>query len=233
MDNWNITQIADDLSTLLKLTEKYEVPIISDKLESLNATLPYSNEPKLNIELIEFHIDKSISGTNPFGINYITVFLENTCEFLPENIINNRDVIIGYSFQIDIEAFIDDNGPYLSCWHLDKNIESEPPKFTHPYYHFQFGGNTIEEQDAGKLVILGSPRLPHPPMDLFLGFHFIINNFFSSKDYDFVNKLLNNEDYQDIIKRAQNRMWQPYFKAFGTTTNLDYTLANVFPLYMQ
>ncbi|MEZ4884413.1 MAG: hypothetical protein R3E32_06695 [Chitinophagales bacterium] len=233
MDKYSITIISQDLSILVKLIEKYDIPGDYKALINLEATIDFINDNKIEVENIEFFIEKKISGTNPCTIENIAVFFQNICKFTPENLTHNKDVITEYSFQIDIDGYDEEANEYKSCWHLDKNIPSTPPKFTHPYYHFQFGGNTLETCNAGELIILGSPRLPHPPMDLFLGFHFIINNFFSSKDYTFVNELLNDDEYQSIIKRAQERMWTPYFNAFGSTGNLDYTLNNIFPLYIE
>ena len=37
----------------------------------------------------------------------------------------------------------------------------------------------------------------------------------------------------EIIKRAQERLWSPYFKAFDSTnTHQDFTMSNLFPLYI-
>ena len=82
--------------------------------------------------------------------------------------------------------------------------------------------------------ILANPRIPHPPMDIFLGFNFIINNFYNRKDYDFVENMSQDYNYQMIIKRAQDRLWQPYFKAFDSAnTHNDFTINRVFPLYIS
>lgn len=231
--------MIQDLSSLENLLKKYGLPGEFKEIAYLQSTLPYSENFEIKVQDIRFTVSKKISGTNPDTVEEIEIIFSNTCKFNVSNIELNKDVIgesdDDYCFQIDIIGH-DAGGEYYACWHLDKNIKSAAPKYTHPYYHLQFGGNTMETKDSGELLLLGSPRIPHPPMDLFLGFHFIINNFFSSKetDYPWVKKILNDGEYQEIMLRAQKRMWEPYFEAFrGKSTHEDFHLKNVFPLYMS
>jgi len=135
--------------------------------------------------------------------------------------------IIGYKTPESTEK------SYTSSWHLDRHPHKQNTKFTHPLYHFQFGGKRLDLIDPNMLV-LSCPRIPHPPMDVFLAIHFVISNFFNNKQFAFVNKLLADSDYQAIIKRAQERLWTPYFMAFDSgNTNTDFTIGKLFPLYLN
>jgi hypothetical protein len=146
------------------------------------------------------------------------------------------DPLFAYVFDISISAFKSESSTekvYYSSWHHDRHLNTQNVRYTHPTYHFQFGGKKMELLDD-EMAVLSSPRIPHPPMDIFLGFHFIISNYFNNRKFNFVNDLLEDSDYQNIIKRAQQRLWTPYFKAFDSTnTHQDFTMSNLFPLYIS
>jgi hypothetical protein len=233
MSNWDIYQYSRDLSNFIQLLRDYEVPMEITELANLDSYLQYNGDKfHVVVENVLFNIDKKISGTIPPNVGYLEILFTHKCEIDHELDEESNDPVTLYDFQLHIKGYDDDMKEYVNWWHLDKNIESDTPKFTHPYYHFQAGGNEIETVDSGDLILLGAPRLPHPPMDLFLGFHFILNNFYSSKDYDFVNELKEDIAYQEIIKRSQQRMWDNYFKAFSEDSHNHFTRQNVFPLYI-
>ncbi len=146
------------------------------------------------------------------------------------------DPLHKYVFDISISSFKNERATekaYFSSWHHDRHPNTERVRYTHQTYHFQFGGKKFELIDE-EMAILSCPRIPHPPMDIFLGFHFILSNYYDNRRYDFVNSLLQDEDYKRIIKRAQDRLWTPYFKAFDSTnTHQDFTFNKLFPLYLS
>ncbi|MCO4303648.1 hypothetical protein NGQ54_03440 [Riemerella anatipestifer] len=233
---WDIRNFNKDLQTFIELVDKYKIPCEIIGIYSLIGKLNEINNFDYKLTNIVFKIDKKISGGNPNNMEEYSIFLDNIIRTNKSKNLNN-DCILEYLFEINIEGHTPEK-KLKSCWHLDKHIESKgsndgTPKFTHPSYHFQFGGNFIENCDKGELGILSSPRIPHPPMDIFLGFNFIVNNFYSKKDYEFVNKLLEDYRYQEIIKRAQERLWIPYFKAFDSSnTHNDFKIEKIFPLYI-
>lgn len=232
MGDWDIYQYSRDLSDILGLIRYYDIPVDTMELDNLDSQLQYlEGDFRISIENVPFRIDKKISGTIPSDVGSLEILFSHTCQIDPNVDENDNDPIAYYNFQLYIKGF--GEREYVNWWHLDKNIPSAQPKFTHPYYHFQAGGNDIENIDCGGLVLLSAPRIPHPPMDLFLGFHFILNNFYSSKDYDFVNKLLADTKYQEIIHRSQKRMWEKYFLAYSNNSHNHFTRQNIFPLYMS
>jgi len=238
---WCRTQYGNDLSKFAVLINKYDPSKIFKNLDStLNIAKEKSKVFKgdiLTVEAnrIELIIKKKLSGTIPHDLESITIFFDSKSEFdLSIDIDINDRIVNTYNFQIEIKG-INDDGDHYNAWHLDKDIRkpgANKPKFDHPLYHFQSGGNYLEEKkNIMGAIFIGAPRLPHPPMDVILGVHFILRNFCSTKDYPFFDKLFVNPDYQDIVRRAKERMFTPYFKAFsGGHTNLDYTIENVFPM---
>ena len=86
------------------------------------------------------------------------------------------DPLYCFGLNIYIHAFrskSSTNKEYCSSWHLDRHKNEGETRYTHPSYHFQFGGKKMELVDP-ELSVLSCPRIPHPPMDVFLGFHFIL-----------------------------------------------------------
>lgn len=121
-----------------------------------------------------------------------------------------------YNFSIEIFGFSDQN-KVLSNWHLDfdSNVSNE---YIHPDFHLTFGGNAMkldgedENKIFGKVLLIPSPRLPHPPMDAILGIDFIIKNFVQK---DIAKTIVSNSQYKKVIKSSQERLWRPYMLAIS------------------
>lgn len=108
------------------------------------------------------------------------------------------------------------------AWHLDKDSGKEEDgaqEFIHPCYHFQFGGHHMNASiyDFGATMILGSPRLAHPPLDAVLGIDFVLTNFMSASSLEFRN----DGQYQNIIRRSQERLWKPYLGSLAQSMGLS------------
>ena len=123
-----------------------------------------------------------------------------------------------------------------TSYHLDRHIFKDndgEPEFSHPLYHFQFGGRKLIQQEdlkTGELLILDSPRIGHYPMEAILGIDFILSNFFPrkwkkmrSESPEYINLV---EEYQELILKpfvhthaskwqysqdsiVQNSVWNP------------------------
>lgn len=88
----------------------------------------------------------------------------------------------------------------------------------HPVYHLHYGGNrldsTIQNEDHcyGDSLFLDSPRLAHPPMDAILGVDFVLTNYVSQESF---RTLREDNQYQNLVKAAQSRVWRPYIQALA------------------
>lgn len=235
MISWDLRQFRTDLSIFIKLIEDNQVTGDFEELKKIITELDTKTLVEYKLESLCFHINGRIAGTLPDELNYCQIYFDNML-MVKNNLQIGYDPLHGFYLDINIHAYknkSDTKKSFCSSWHLDRHLNNSNTKYTHPSYHFQFGGKKMELIDE-ELLVLSSPRIPHPPMDLFLGFHFILSNFYSNKQYSFVNSLLLNEDYKTIIKRAQERLWTPYFKAFDSTnTHQDFTINNLFPLYIS
>jgi hypothetical protein len=94
----------------------------------------------------------------------------------------------------------------VNSWHLDKHIPGEEdPQYAHPEFHFQHGGKLMRG-DYGSAIIFESPRIAHPPMDGILAVDFVISNFLGV----YRGRLKDNNEYQNLVRSAQARLWRPY-----------------------
>jgi len=234
-DLWNLRTFRNDLSKLIEVIEIEKVTGDFSELQKLLVIIDQKERVEYKIENLCFFINGKIKGTLPEQINYYQVYFD-IMVMIKEELNINSDPLGCYNLDITVKGYENKSTlkkDYSSRWHLDKHNNEGSTKYTHPIYHFQFGGKKMELIDT-ELSVLSSPRIPHPPMDIFLGFHFIISNFFNAKQFSFVNSLLANYEYLQIIKRAQVRLWKPYFGAFDPlSTHTDFTMNNVFPLYIN
>ncbi|MGH2666711.1 hypothetical protein [Flavobacterium sp.] len=139
-----------------------------------------------------------------------------------------QDPIKSLGVNITVNAFYN-NGEDIkeaNCsWHLDKG-SPENALFSHPEYHMNFGGSHMVKQGDifGNLLLLSSPRILHPPMDIILSCDFIIRNFYTKSNHQ---KITLHPKYLEIVENAKSRYWQPYSKAFSSKWNNDHKIDNL------
>lgn len=235
MTSWDLRTFRQDLSVFISILNTHQVTGDFTELATTLNDLNTKSLVEYKFENLAFFINGRIVGTVPDDLNYCQIFLDNM--LMVKNPLNpDLDPLHAYTLDFNINVYKSKTSTkkaFVNSWHLDRHFNTQNVKYTHPTYHFQFGGKKLEYIDT-EMSILSCPRIPHPPMDLFLATHFILSNFFSNKQFPFVNSLLGDYDYQQIIKRAQERLWTPYFKAFDSSnTNTDFTLNKIFPLYLN
>jgi hypothetical protein len=234
---WDKKQYCLDLIKFSEIIERYDDTNYLASglgiLHSIANQFEYSQATKIKIDGIELNIHKKISGTIPLEVDSFSINIDCMCDIDLHTDPSKYDIITQYALQLEIIGYAGDKR-YYNCWHLDKDIppkEGDSHNHTHPSYHFQMGGYRIEGLDTGEMLFLGAPRLPHPPMDIFLVIHFVLGNFFSKKDFPFIDALFEDFDYQNILERAKKRMFTPYFQAFHIgCTHQDFNLQKIFPM---
>jgi hypothetical protein len=237
MAHFNHNKIISDLKELIQLLKKYHFDSENyielfrlNNIIGLNKGVFYN----YNSEDIVFNVTTSGMNVTPY-VKKISVTL-NTKYTLTEVLSNTSDIFQDYSLNIYIKGYpgASDRPEEFSnffCWHLDKEVNTDG-NYSHPYYHFHAGGNHLNGRNIGDLLMISSPRIPHPPMDIFMSIHFIIVNFFCSKDFSEQKKILDDDDYISIIERAQKRVLDPYFSTINGAEHINYTRHNLFPLYV-
>lgn len=235
MTSWNLRNFQNDLSLFISLIDFHGVTGDFQKLRDLREDLDNKDLVEYEVNDICFYIRGPIAGTQPDNMNYFQLKFSNML-MVKDNLTQDEDPLFGYYLDLFIEAYKTEQNTtksLCSSWHLDRHFNTQNVKYTHPTYHFQFGGKKMELIDE-EMSVLSCPRIPHPPMDIFLAFHFILSNFFNNRNFPFVNSLLYDYEYQEIIKRAQERLWTPYFNGFNSAcTHQDFTITKMFPLYIN
>ena len=209
--------------------------------------LPEDIQWNYSLGKIDFEPDE-VGSTIPLNATDLVLRLSLSINGRQQDVKIIHDPLDDLTFDIEIfGAHIDatsDSVVELYCsWHLDRHI-SKPndgsTKYSHPLYHFTFGGRKMEDGglNFGACLILPSPRFAYPPMDAILGIDFILQNYFHK---DRIKKLVNMPEYMDIIRKSQERLWQPYFYSLASNwLNLgmmnfsdEFTFDKLFPFLQK
>lgn len=193
---------------------------LDNALYELNNRKDNNGQWGYSLQKLIFNNIRAPRGTMPNNIKFLQIILnvEIHEQNLKSNEIYNPVVVDptkginkNYSFSVEISGY-SDKTKVLSHWHLDFDSGSEN-EYIHPDFHLTFGGNAMksegedENEIFGKVLLIPSPRLPHPPMDAILGIDFIIKNFVQK---DIAKDILGNSQYRRALKSSQERLWRPY-----------------------
>ena len=133
-----------------------------------------------------------------------------------------------YDCNIQIKGYEEEKGiRRIFAWHLDCEEET-CGKYIHPHFHFHAGGKKIGGLKTGDLLMISSPRIAYPPMDLPLAISFIIHNFVHREDMAKQYEILNDKYYKWIVNESVKKVLKPYFKA--VYENLGSSNHHYFPL---
>lgn len=116
------------------------------------------------------------------------------------------------------------------AWHLDCEPHTKAD-FLHPHFHFHAGGHKIDDADTGELLILTSPRIAYPPMDIVLAINFVLMNFINREEYKDLFDVLEKGDYHNIIAESVQKIIIPYYEKIGQALSKNKD-CSYFPLYI-
>lgn len=227
-------QIPQDIAKLAEIIRKYDFTSIIEPYPLEQAASNWKEWNKFDISDLTFTISCSKQKPIPNNINRIAIVLD--INYIYGNLEEECDVFQNYQLNLCIKGYklgTNSESKFFS-WHLDKE-ENTDASFIHPLYHFHAGGKRLKGKigkDSENFVI-SSPRLAHPPMDIILAIHFIIQNFVNGSEVKEKEQLIHDHDYCEIVSRAQQRVLDPYFGAFSKQSkHKDYSRENLFPLYL-
>lgn len=219
----NCKILATDIFDFAELLVAHEIVQDAKSLYDASAKLLCSQSTstwKYECDSIKFSMEGSIAGSIPQKVRLIeitfNISLDGLFQIDAKRLCNP---LLHLAFDIELEGFreLDDSiDSFYASWHLDKNIKSSHYSYIHPEYHLTFGGNKLEDKGVdnfGSSLILPSPRIPYPPMDVILGIDFILQNYFP---FDHISNLLNDSKYKEIVSNAQLRLWKPYYLSMAS-----------------
>ena len=197
------------------IIQKYEINKLINDLSNTDDR----DSVHIEFEGITFKVRASNMNPKPHLINKtMDVILSMKYDWLKDGRIREekteeerkKDSVEIYDCNIEIRA-TDDNGQRVSfSWHLDCE-EVINGKFVHPRFHFHAGGRKISGLDTGQLLMISSPRIAYPPMDLPLAINFIIRNFIHKNDMEDQYNILTHKQYTIPVKNSIVEILKPYF----------------------
>ena len=240
----NLNQIKKDLRSLSGFLGGWEKNVKNADLLNRVACTPSDNkisyclkksEPLVfqNIDIERHVIPQGIDKLCPENERFFEV--ELTIQLVQlENPEDLEDPVFELGVGIKVEGEYESNNNFekaVCSWHLDKG-DGASSLFSHPTYHLNFGGdlmaNKLTEEDNpyffGGLLLLPSPRVLHPPMDIILCCDFIIKNFYEKSRHQNITTL---PGYKDLLERAKHRYLRPYIYALGSEWNKSLEISNL------
>lgn len=237
MPHWRLSQIEKDLIEFVNLLKKYDLDLSLD-LKPLNDLINQINSDKKEHSICDMYFSPDPKGlVKGDAIPRVYLMLDLHYKFIdiPSD---DYDPFCKYQLNLHIKGYRKKTATPNSkedkffCWHLDREPKRNSLHF-HPYYHLHAGGDDLMSKDITPIFNTSAPRIPHPPLDIFLAIHYIIENFFHVKKNSIERRILNDENYIMIIQRAQKRLLEPYYKVMSNTgmAHNDYSPSNLFPQY--
>lgn len=153
-----------------------------------------------NVMSLKFRIPNVPRNTKP-SVASLDILLD--VSFKETNKINIP--ISEYFFKVTVSG--NDKGKKVkSSWHLDYD-NSNNQDYIHPHYHLTWGGDTLKDVELGDVLLLPTPRISYPPMDIVLGIDFVLSNFVKA---DIYKQIQSDSQYKAAVKSAQEKLWKPY-----------------------
>lgn len=231
-----------DLNTLTELLNSFCLCKDTEALQKIIGGSYKINESEsfsYDLGCLEFTPDK-VSGIIPHNVNDLNLKFSMSIKYKKNDDSILIDPLEKLVFEIELFGKDENDGDLYSSWHFDRHIGKDIDnecQYSHPIYHFTFGGNRMEESnyDFGNSLILPSPRIAYPPMDLFLGIDFILQNYINKEK---TKKMLNSKEYKEIIIKSQIKLWKPYFTSLYSywdrnvgQISSEFSPIKLFPLY--
>lgn len=221
MTKGNIGRSLNFLARTLKNMKLCETTKpLTDVVEELRGRGDIAGEWGYHLHNLVFKIDDVPRGTMPNNVKRLQVILdvELHVKEYEEDVICNPIIIRDkdgikedYSFSLKVFGYSNAQ-KVVSHWHLDYDSKKNN-EYIHPDFHLTFGGNGMKDADEdensvfGKVLILPSPRLSHPPMDAILGVDFVLRNFVKKSAAE---KIITLSEYKVAVREAQRCLWRPY-----------------------
>lgn len=232
----NPSSTLDHLSRILR-DGKWESRGVVE-LQALNKLVSDLNRPqkgqtcKISLKGMTFHVNHSKMKPKPEipQDEELDITLEMDYILLDDGSIK-EDEMTDYNMNILVSGKKkDEDKTYKFAWHLDCEPNTKS-KFVHPHFHFHAGGHKIEDADPGELLMLASPRIAYPPMDVVLAINFVLTNFVNREQYADIYGVLGEKDYHNIMAESVDKIIKPYYEKISSAVSTQKD-CSYFPLYL-
>lgn len=225
MDEVELSNSLEDLCDVLESFFGKGVRDVSGLKQAINRLKIRTRNPKqkehplsVNIARLSFDIPSTHKHTLPIGVASAILTLSIKMGFREPAA--SFDCINEMNIDFELSSNDQEGRPIKSAWHLDYHDVKGDEHFSHPQFHFQFGGKKLRESlrasnehfNTGELLLMESPRLMHPPMDPILAIDFIFGNFLGEASW---RALRQKRTFIKIYKMSKDAFWKPYFEGIS------------------
>ena len=161
------------------------------------------------VEELKFNIREVPRNTRP-NVELMEVLLNVSFQELQDDIPGSN-----YCFRITAQGLDGNVNLVKSSWHLDYDINNNQ-EYIHPHFHLTWGGDTMKGLGLGDVLLLPTPRISYPPLDIILGIDFVLSNFVKA---DIYKKIQCDSQYKNAVKNAQEKYWKPYMLSMASHWN--------------
>lgn len=230
------SNVFSDISRFINLLKdlkkaKIQIEGLDSLTTELNRKLDNQNSWRINTKLVFKNINKKdlkipekvLKNVKEIVLELKISITEKSYAInsICDSVIQNEKVV--YGVQLITHGKTEDGlENYKMSWHLDKHIRNEDDSdghgkgFIHPEYHFNMGGFVLTKSDDfnfGNVLLLDTPRISHPPLDIILSIDFVLKNFYGVR----VKNLTESNQYKGIVSKSKRRLWRPYFICIAHT----------------
>ena len=160
----------------------------------------YCSNGVYRVEELKFNIREVPRSTRP-NVELLEVLLDVSFQELQDDI-----PVSNYHFRITAQGLDSNVNLIKSSWHLDYDNKNNQ-EYIHPHFHLTWGGDTMKGLGLGDVLLLPTPRISYPPLDIILGIDFVLSNFVKA---DIYKRIQSDSQYKVAIKSAQEKYWKPY-----------------------
>ncbi len=142
MTSWDLRAFRQDLSVFVAMLNTHQVTGDFTEFGTVLNDLNAKSLIEYKFENLAFFINGRIVGTVPDDLNYCQIFLDNML-MVKDPLDPNLDPLHAYTLDFNINVYKSSSSTkkaYMNSWHLDRHFNTQNVKYTHPTYHFQFGG---------------------------------------------------------------------------------------------
>jgi len=169
----------------------------------------YCSNGVYRVEELKFNIREVPKNTRP-NVELLEVLLDVSFQELQDDI-----PVSNYHFRITAQGLDSNVNLIKSSWHLDYDNKNNQ-EYIHPHFHLTWGGNTMKGLGLGDVLLLPTPRISYPPLDIILGIDFVLSNFVKA---DIYKKIQCDSQYKTAVKNAQEKYWKPYMLSMASHWN--------------
>ena len=153
----------------------------------------------------------------PSGVDFADAEVALTLEFGKGESISS---VQRCNAQVVIDGINSEGNMFRFALHFDRHDPSLSSTDLHAHYHWQVGGDFLEDQQFGTVLHLEGPRFPWHPLDPVLLIDFVLGHFHGEKRAELMEAAVLTR-YPRIFYASQQSLVAPFFAELHKTLVTD------------